>query len=106
MLSIPVDANLPGPDSRLYRFVTRDANGRAVLELPVVRETLPGGATFDTIDMGPGYDTDAYGPIAVPADHLFLMRDTLTRSAASHVPVRAKNYEAHRAGEEFGGPVR
>src|SRR3546814_15905129 len=41
MLSIPVDANLPGPDSSLYRFVTRDANGRAVLELPVVRETLP-----------------------------------------------------------------
>src|SRR3546814_4225374 len=66
MLSIPVDANLPGPDSSLYRFVTRDANGRAVLELPVVRETLPGGATFDTIDMGPGYATDDYGPIAVP----------------------------------------
>src|SRR3546814_19709077 len=73
MLSIPVDANLPGPDSSLFRFVTRDANGRAVLELPVVREPLPGGATFDTIDMGPGYVTDDYGPTQVPPAHLFLM---------------------------------
>src|SRR3546814_16748861 len=40
MLSIPVDANLPGPDSSLFRFVTRDATGRAVLELPVVREKI------------------------------------------------------------------
>src|SRR5690606_38417780 len=50
-LTIPADPNLPGPDSSLFRFVTRDASGREVLELPIVRETLPGGATFDTIDM-------------------------------------------------------
>src|SRR3546814_3248684 len=33
MLSIPVDANLPGPDSSLFRFVTRDEIGRAHSEL-------------------------------------------------------------------------
>src|SRR3546814_6630799 len=68
MLSIPVDPNLPGPDSSLFRFVSRDARGEPVLELPIVRETLPGGATFDTIDMGPGYPTDDYGPVTVPAE--------------------------------------
>src|SRR3546814_4150980 len=40
MLSIPVDPNLPGPDSSLFRFVSRDARGEPVLELPIVRETL------------------------------------------------------------------
>jgi signal peptidase I len=96
MLSVPVDANMPGPDSSLGRFLTRDASGRDVLELPIVRETLPGGATFDTIDMGPGYMTDDYGPIKVPADHLFLMGDNRDGSADSRVSVSQKG---------LGGPV-
>ena len=96
MLSVPVDANMPGSDSSLGRFVPRDAVGKAVLELPIVREALPGGATFDTIDMGPGYLTDDYGPITVPADHLFLMGDNRDGSADSRVPVDRKG---------LGGPV-
>src|SRR3546814_7523212 len=64
----PYTTRFRSPDSSLFRFVTRDANGRAVLELPVVRETLPGGATFDTIDMRPGYVTDDYGPIKVRSE--------------------------------------
>jgi signal peptidase I len=90
MLSVPVDANMPGPDSSLGRFLTRDASGKDVLELPIVRETLPGGATFDTIDMGPGYMTDDYGPIKVPAGHLFLMGDNRDGSADSRVAVSQK----------------
>lgn len=96
MLAVPVDANMPGSDSSLGRFVTRGADGKPVLELPIVRETLPGGATFDTIDMGPGYMTDDYGPIKVPADHLFLMGDNRDGSADSRVSVERKG---------LGGPV-
>ncbi|KTE20172.1 S26 family signal peptidase [Sphingopyxis sp. H050] len=95
MTAIPVDANTPSPGSSLYAFVTTDAQGRKMLEAPVVRETLPGGATFDTIDMG-GFQTDDYGPVEVPADHLFLMGDNRDGSADSRVPTFQKG---------LGGPV-
>ena len=77
---IPVDANVPcgvefsGFDVRL--------GGREYCRLPIVRETLPGGPSYDTIDVGesPG---DDFGPVKVPADHLFLMGDNRDRSADS-----------------------
>lgn len=99
MLAIPVDANTPSRDdhgsSRLDLFRTRDAQGRAVIEVPIVRETLPGGATFDTIDMGESaYDN--FGPITVPAGELFLMGDNRDGSADSRVPQSALG---------LGGPV-
>jgi signal peptidase I len=55
---------------------------REFCRVPIVRETLPGGASFDTIDLGasPG---DDYGPVKIPADHVFLMGDNRDRSADS-----------------------
>lgn len=99
-LRIPIDANTPSRDSNgnsaLDRFRQVEASGQTVLVVPIIRETLPGGASFDTIDMGDEYAVDNYGPKPVPAGHLFLMGDNRDGSADSRV-----DFES----DGLGGPV-
>ena len=67
---------------RVRRLRSCADGGSEYCRLPIVRETLPGGPSYDTIDLGasPG---DDYGPVTVPADHVFLMGDNRDRSADS-----------------------
>ena len=91
---IPVDANAPcGID--FAGFTVQTADGKAFCRLPIIRETLPNGATYDTIDLGasPG---DEFAPVTVPANHLFLMGDDRDRSADSRFTL---------AENGLGGPV-
>ncbi|MEO6255245.1 MAG: signal peptidase I [Sphingomicrobium sp.] len=77
---IPVDANVPCGIE--FSGFEAQLGGHEYCRLPIVRETLPGGPSYDTIDLGqsPG---DDFGPVLVPADHLFLMGDNRDRSADS-----------------------
>jgi signal peptidase I len=85
---VPIDINSPcgsATDPALRDFRVRGANGRMYCRVPEVRETLPNGRTYETVELGHSPEDD-FSPVTIPPDTVWLMGDNRDDSADSRVP--------------------
>lgn len=94
-LELAVDPDQPCDDYTFPGLKVRMPSGREFCELPILRETLPNGASYLVIDHLRQM-LDEMPEITVPSDHVFLMGDNRDHSADSRAMLEENG---------LGGPV-
>ncbi|WRH76652.1 MAG: signal peptidase I [Sphingobium sp.] len=81
---LAVDANNPCTEIDFPGALAQEADGSLHCYVTIVRETLPNGVSYDTIDARRG-TTDDVAPLRIPAGHFYLLGDNRDNSADSRV---------------------